>query len=81
LKPDKNQGSDWNFLRRYANLGIEMVVSVLIGAWGGHSLDEWLGTSPWFFLLGFLFGTASGFLSIVRLIASEKTRKKEKEKE
>jgi len=58
-----------------------MVVSVLIGAWGGHSLDEWLGTSPWLLLLGFFFGAAAGFLSMVRLIASDRTRIKEKKKE
>ncbi|MFQ5949398.1 MAG: AtpZ/AtpI family protein [Nitrospiria bacterium] len=68
----------WQLLRRYGSLGIEMAVAVLIGAWGGHGLDEWLGTTPWLLLIGFIFGAAAGFLNIARLIASEQTRKKEK---
>lgn len=58
-----------------------MVVSVLIGTWGGNSLDRWLGTKPWLLLLGFIFGAAAGFLNIVRLIAAEQILKKEKNKE
>ncbi len=81
LKPDKKQDNSWYMLRRYANLGIEMVVSVLIGAWGGNSLDKWLGTRPWLLLLGFIFGAAAGFLNMARLIAAtEKNRNKEKNK-
>jgi F0F1-type ATP synthase assembly protein I len=58
-----------------------MVVSVLIGAWGGNSLDQWLDTSPWLLLLGFIFGSAAGFLNMARLVAAEQTRKKEKKEE
>lgn len=43
-----------------------MVASVLIGAYGGHLLDGYLGSAPWLLLLGLIFGGASGFLNIYR---------------
>ncbi len=51
--------------RRCANWGV-----------GGHGFDQWLGTTPWFLLVGFIFGAVAGFLNIARLIVSEQTRKK-----
>jgi ATP synthase protein I len=79
LKSEKNEESARELLRRYGNLGLEMVVSVMIGTLGGYGLDWWLGTSPWFLLIGFFFGAAAGFLNIVRLIASEEKRERGKE--
>ncbi len=61
---------------RYGNLAIEWVVAVSFGAVGGHYLDDWLGTKPWLFLIGFVFGATAGFLNIVRLVTSEKMSKK-----
>lgn len=75
LKPGKKEGGDWGLFRRYGNLSIELVAAVLVGAFGGHWLDRWLGTTPWLFLIGFVLGAAAGFLNIFRLIASEKGEK------
>jgi len=47
-----------------------------IGAFGGHALDDWLGTKPWLFLLGFILGAAAGFLNVVRLVTSEEINKR-----
>lgn len=81
MKSEKKDESAYarELLRRYGNLGLEMVVSVTIGALGGYGLDRWLGTSPWFFLVGFVFGAAAGFRNIIRLAVSEE-KKNEKEK-
>jgi len=76
LKTGKNENGSADLIRRYANLGIELVVAVLLGAWGGYQLDQWFGTTPWLLLLGFFFGTVAGFLNLTRLIASEKGGKK-----
>ena len=65
-------------LFRYGNLGVEMLVAVLIGTFGGLLLDRWLHTKPWLLLVGFVLGSAAGFKNIFSLIASE--RKKEKER-
>lgn len=75
MKPGNKEESEWESFRRYGNLGVELVAAVLIGAFGGYWLDQWLGTTPWLFLIGFFLGTAAGFLNIFRLIASEKGEK------
>lgn len=79
MKSGKNDESARKLLRRYGNLGVEMVVSVVIGTLGGYGLDRWLGTSPWFLLIGFFFGAAAGFLNIIRLIASEEKKERGRE--
>ncbi len=72
LAPEERDGSAWRAIRRYGNLGFEMVISVLIGAGGGRAIDQWLGFTPWFFIIGFIFGVAAGFLNLYRLVTSEK---------
>lgn len=47
-------------------LGIELVVSVLIGAGAGYWLDKRLKTFPWFTVIGVALGAAAGFLSAYR---------------
>lgn len=75
----KKGESGWQEVRKYANLGTELVVAVLLGAWGGRALDQWLDTAPWLFILGFIFGVAAGFLNIFRLVSSKKiSRNKER---
>jgi len=74
-KDRKQQEGAWQEVRHYANLGTELVVAVLLGAWCGWKLDQWLETKPWFFLLGFFFGISAGFLNIFRLVTSEAKRK------
>ena len=59
----KNFGSGLGFASK---IGTEMVVSVLVGAYGGYLLDEWLGSPPWLMLLGLIFGCAAGILNIYR---------------
>jgi len=58
----------------HGNLGVEMLVAVLIGAFGGYLLDRWLHTGPWLMLVGFALGAAAGFRNIFRLIASEEKK-------
>jgi ATP synthase protein I len=76
LEPGKKEESAWDLLSRYGNLGIELVAAVLIGTGGGYKLDEWLGTTPLFLLIGFFLGSAAGFLNIFRMIASEDKKRK-----
>jgi len=56
---------------RYANIGIEMVVSVLIGAFGGYGLDYLFHTKPWLMIVGFILGSVAGFRSLFRLLEQE----------
>ncbi len=48
-------------------IGMELVVTTLVGAFLGYLIDRWLGTQPWFMILGVLFGAAAGFRTVYRL--------------
>ena len=47
-------------------VGFSFVLAIIIGAAAGYYLDEWLGTSPWLFLLFFALGLAAGILNVFR---------------
>jgi ATP synthase protein I len=49
-----------------STVGISIVLAVLIGAVCGYSLDKWLGTGPWLFLLFTVFGIAAGIMNVYR---------------
>lgn len=49
-----------------STVGFSFVLAIVIGAAAGYFLDRWLGTSPWMFLLFFLFGVAAGILNVYR---------------
>ena len=63
---------------RYANIGIEMMVSVLIGAFGGYGLDRLFHTKPWLMIVGFILGSIAGFVSLFRLLEQENKKNKQK---
>jgi len=50
----------------WGTLGLEIVLSVMIGFFGGRWLDAHAGTAPWLSLLGFLFGCGAAGKSIHR---------------
>jgi ATP synthase protein I len=50
----------------WGTLGLEIVLSVVIGFFGGHWLDGRLGTTPWLTLLGFFFGCGAAGKAIHR---------------
>jgi len=60
---------------KYGNLGLEMLVSVLIGAGGGYLLDRYLNTRPWLMIIGFILGVAAGFKNLFKLMNQEKDKK------
>lgn len=44
-------------------VGTELIVATLLGALMGYALDKWLGSRPWFMLVGVLLGGAAGCLN------------------
>jgi len=71
------QESKGNFREwmRHANIGIEMMVSVLIGAFGGYGLDYLFHTKPWLMIVGFILGSIAGFRSLFQLLNKENKKK------
>ncbi len=47
-------------------LTVELVVGIAVGVGIGWTLDQWLETSPVFFVIFFLLGAAAGMLNVMR---------------
>lgn len=49
-----------------ARIGVELVVSTMVGTATGYFIDRWLDTGPIFLILGVVVGGAAGMLSVYR---------------
>lgn len=58
--------STWKALGELSSLGFAMVIATILGLAGGYYADRWLGTSPWFLLIGLVFGIAAAFMILFR---------------
>lgn len=62
-------------------IGVELVVSTVAGGAIGFFLDRWIGTKPWFMIVGILFGAAAGFRSVYRIASTLDAKQEKKEDE
>ncbi len=63
-------GRGWGYLVLFSEIGVSLLVTTLIGALGGHWVDERLGmTFPVFMLIGFFLGAGAGTVMIIRLVS------------
>ncbi|HXF55874.1 MAG TPA: AtpZ/AtpI family protein [Hyphomicrobiaceae bacterium] len=44
----------------------ELVVGVAVGGFIGHTLDRWLGATPWLLVVGLMLGFAAGLMNVIR---------------
>jgi ATP synthase protein I len=51
-----------------SSLGLAFVMAIVMGFGGGYLLDQWLGTSPWLTLVGFLVGIAAAITNVYRVM-------------
>ena len=58
----------WKGVGNYASVGLELVLCVLVGLFGGSWLDGKLGTNPWLTAAGVGFGMAAGFRALWRAL-------------
>lgn len=65
-KPGQSDRRGIRQLGVLSGVGLTLVISTVLGLWGGHVLDRWLGTAPWLMLVGLLLGIASGFVNLFR---------------
>jgi len=65
----------------YGTIGIEIVLSILLGLFVGIKLDEWLHTAPWMSVLWFGFGCAAAGRSVYRSWKSMQAAAKREEAE
>ncbi len=45
--------------------------SIIAGTLIGYLLDQWLGTDPWFVVIGVVLGSYSGFLKIWAMLKNQ----------
>lgn len=65
---EKKRSQLFREVGKYAALGLEMALSVIIGLAIGAFLDKRLKTGPWLTLLFLIFGFAAGLRSLVRAV-------------
>ncbi len=58
------KGQTWKSYGRYGTVGIELIVSMALGYYGGRYLDARVGGRGWVTFVGFLLGVGVGFRSI-----------------
>jgi ATP synthase protein I len=51
----------WKEYGRYGSVGIELVLSLLLGLWLGTKADAHFKTGPYLTLVGIVFGAYAGF--------------------
>lgn len=65
-EPGDASSSTASQLGRYGGHGITLGLAVALFAWLGTLLDERLGTTPLFVLLGTFLGFGAGFYRLIR---------------
>jgi ATP synthase protein I len=68
---EKRPRPDRRWLRQFgvlSGVGLTLVISTVLGLWGGYALDGWLGTRPWLMLVGLVLGIAAGFVNLFRAV-------------
>ena len=59
-EPERAHGETARSLGALSTAGLSFVFAIVLGPGAGILLDGWLGTSPWFFLLGFALRRRGG---------------------
>jgi ATP synthase protein I len=75
--PEKEAGGgDWTRALReaapYLGIGASLAVTVLLGLGAGYWLDGKLGTRPYLFLAGGVFGVVAAFWQVYKLVMVRK---------
>ena len=60
-----------------ASVGITFVVATAGATIGGYFVDRWLGTTPWFTLIGIGVGVAAGFRGLFRSVKNAEKQERD----
>lgn len=84
MKGDKNNKTSKSKVFRemmpYMNLGLQMVIPIILGAFIGKWIDEKNDTSPLWMIALSIFGIIVGMYSFFKTINDENKKKKSKKK-
>jgi len=57
---------EYRALGTFGTLGLEIVLSVLLGSYVGNWLDQKFSTAPWLLIVGFFFGCGAAAKAVMR---------------
>lgn len=60
----------------YGGVGVQIVVALLVGVYGGIYLDEKLATGPFLTLVGAVLGMTAGFYGLYRIVKLDQKERK-----
>jgi ATP synthase protein I len=66
VKTSENIEKRGNSIGLAFRLSTELVSGIVVGSVMGWSLDKWLGSQPWFFLIFFILGIAAGIINVIK---------------
>ena len=66
IKTSDNIEKRGNSIGLAFRLSTELVSGIVVGSVMGWSLDKWLGSQPWFFLIFFILGIAAGIINVIK---------------
>lgn len=72
---------DWKSLGTYGTLGMEIVLSIAVGLFGGQWLDKRFGTHGWLMWIGFAYGLAAAGRAIYRAVRNSNREAEEAERQ
>lgn len=63
----------------YSTIGLQLALIMILCVYGGHKLDEYFNSSPWFVVLGTVIGMVGGIYNLINSLRHiEKSLNKEK---
>ena len=61
-------------LAPYMNIGLVWAIAVILFTYIGLKLDEMWNSSPWFTLIGAIFGIITGFYHFIKTVLSQEKK-------
>lgn len=65
---------------RYAGVGLQFAVSIVVFLYAGQWVDRRFGTAPWGVLAGVFVGASAAFYSIYRRLMADLRREEERKR-
>jgi len=75
-KKTKSKSNIMRELAPYASLGLQLVITIIIGAYIGWWLDGKYDTSPWFLIALTFFGAFAGMVSFIKTVTKRNKKSK-----
>jgi F0F1-type ATP synthase assembly protein I len=72
--PDRKGDEKGPSAGEFAGLGLQFVIALLAGLYGGQWLDRRIGTTPWLSIIGMFLGAGLAFYSMYHKLMAAQAR-------